>query len=141
MTRLLILILRTYLNCFRFLLALVALTLVSAPAAAQYKLETSVGAPPEELAPAIRENLAGDVLRVVGPQGPLCEVWLRKSVPARPGSGAGFGIAYPQLAEGTLVGAVRFLVETRDYRRQRVKLGVYTLRYALHPTEIGRAHV
>jgi hypothetical protein len=39
------------------------------------------------------------------------------------------------MSEGTLVGAVRVLQELRDYRRQRIKPGVYTLRYALHPTD------
>ena len=112
-----------------------ALTLAATPALAQYKVEMAAAAPPEELAPAVRESLAGDVVRVVGPQGSLCEVWLRKSVPAQASSGPGIGVAFPQLAVGTLVGAVRFAAETRDYRRQQVKPGVYTLRYALNPAD------
>lgn len=106
----------------------------AAAAAADYKIEKA-GAPPEELAPAVRETLAAEGVRVVGPAGPLCEIWLRKAVPARAGAAPELGIAYPQLAEGSLVGAVRFLAEAKDFRQLDVKPGVYTLRYALHPTD------
>src|SRR3990172_627846 len=83
----------------------------------------------------MRETLAAEGVRVVGPEGPLCEIWLQKAVPTRSNAGMELGIAYPQIAEGTLVGAVRFLAETNDFRRLRVKPGVYTMRYALHPTD------
>jgi len=103
-------------------------------AAADYKIEKA-GAPPEELAPAVRETLAAEGVRVVGPEGPLCEIWLRKAVPGHSKAAMELGIAYPQLAEGTLVGAVRFLREAKDFRRLEVKPGVYTLRLALYPTD------
>jgi len=110
------------------------LTLCVSPAAADYKIEKA-GAPPEELAPAIRESLAPEGWRVVGPQGPLCEVWIRRVVPAKASAPQELGIAFSELAEGTLVGAVRFLAPAADYRRVRVKPGVYTMRYMLHPTD------
>ena len=116
------------------LLAIFLLLLPSRVAAAEYKLEKG-GAPPDELAPVVREALAGEGLRIVGPEGALCEVWFRKLVPMRAGAAQELGIAYPQFAEGTLLGAVRFLTETKDYRRQGVKPGMYTLRYALHPVD------
>ncbi len=108
--------------------------LAAAAAPAEYRVEKA-GAPPEELAPAVRETLAAEGVRVVGPEGPLCEVWLRKAVPARAKAGMELGIAYPQLTEGTLVGAIRFLSEAKDFRGLSVKPGVYTMRYALHPTD------
>jgi hypothetical protein len=83
----------------------------------------------------VKESLAGEGVRVVGPDGPLCEVWLRKAVPARSTPSGELGIAYPQMEEGTLVGAVRFLAAARDYRRQGIKPGTYTLRYSLHPVD------
>jgi len=116
------------------IVVVVGLAASAGAAPAKYRVEKA-GAPPEELAPAVRETLAAEGVRVVGPEGPLCEIWLRKAVPSRSNAGMELGIAYPQLAEGTLVGAVRFLSETKDFRGLSVKPGVYTMRYALHPTD------
>lgn len=110
------------------------LLLPGTSAAAEYRAEKA-GAPPEELGPAVRETLAPEGIRIIGPEGPLCEIWVRTSVPAAAGAAQQLGIAYPQIVEGTLMGAVRFLREAKDYRRQSVKPGVYTLRYGLHPTD------
>jgi hypothetical protein len=98
-------------------------------------VEKIAAAPPEELAPAVRDVLTGEVLRVVGPGGTLCELWLRKAVPAKAVPTQELGVILGQLAEGTLVAAIRFPTEVKDYRRQRVKAGVYTLRYALVPVD------
>ena len=109
---------------------------VAPKAAAQaYRAERITAAAPPELASAVRETLTGEALRVVGPEGLLCELWLRKAVPAKTSAVPEMGISYGQFAEGTLVGAVRFPAEVKDYRRQRVKPGVYTLRYALIPVD------
>lgn len=104
-------------------------------ATANYRLEAAAGGPPEELVPAVRETLAVQGLRIVGPGGPLCEIWFRKAVPARTGASQELGVAFPQLAEGTLVGAIRFFAVARDFRRQQIKPGVYALRYGVHPTD------
>ncbi len=110
--------------------------LVAGAASAQsYKVEKITAAPPQELAPAVREALAGEALRVAGPQGTLCELWLRKVVPGRANPAQEADVSLVQLAEGTLVGAVRFPADVKDYRQQQVKAGVYTLRYALLPPD------
>ncbi len=124
---------------FGLLFTSLLLVLVLGPAgnaAAQtYKVETVSAAAPQELAPAVRDILSGEALRVTGPNGPLCELWLRKVVPGQARATQELGIAYGQLAEGTLVGAIRFPAEVKDYRRQRVNPSVYTLRYALLPVD------
>jgi hypothetical protein len=43
------------------------------------------------------------------------------------------GVTYPQIAQGTLVGVLRLPADVKDYRKQRVKAGVYTLRFAITP--------
>jgi hypothetical protein len=116
-----------------FLFLLVGLAPV-APAQ-EYKVESFDAAPPAELSAAVRDTLGSGAIRVIGPKGPLCEVWLRKAVPARAKAAQTLGVAYGQFEEGTLFGAVRFLLEERDYRKQLVKPGVYTLRYALNPVD------
>ncbi|MBI1738101.1 MAG: hypothetical protein HYR58_02505 [Acidobacteria bacterium] len=114
---------------------LAGLALASGAHAQDYKVETFDAAAPAELAPAIRETLGSAALRVIGPQGPLCEMWFRTAVPARATTQQKLGVAYGQFEEGTLFGAVRFLRENRDFRKQLVKPGVFTLRYALNPVD------
>ncbi len=112
------------------------LLLMAGVASAQsYRVEKIAAAPPEELAPAVRDVLAGEALRVAGSSGTLCELWLRKVVPGKATPTQELGVTLGQLAEGTLVGAIRFPADVKDFRRQRVKAGVYTLRYALIPVD------
>jgi hypothetical protein len=104
-----------------------------AKAADPYTVEKAAIAAPDEVAPAVRDTLSGDALRVTGPKGPMCEIWLRKAIPAAANPAQTLGVGYGQIEVGTLVGVVRILAPISDYRQQRVKPGVYTLRYALHP--------
>jgi len=125
---------RFALSCL-FSLSVLVLCSAETGAAQGYKAEKINASPPQELSAAVRETLSGDALRVIGPNGPLCEIWLRKVVPAKTTVTEELGISFGQLAEGTLIAAVRFPSQVRDYRRQRVKPGVYTLRYALVPVD------
>jgi hypothetical protein len=97
-----------------------------------YKIETAAVTAPAELSAAVRDTLSPQALRVSGPSGVVCEIWLRKSVPGQ-AAPQNLGIIYTQIQEGTLVAVIRFPSELKDYRRQNVKAGVYTLRYALSP--------
>ena len=63
-----------------------------------------------------------------------CELWIRTSVPAQPKTDTE-GLAYPQLAESTLVGVIRFSQPAADFRGQRIRAGFYTLRYELIPND------
>jgi hypothetical protein len=103
--------------------------------AEEWRVEATKLAAPAELSAALRETLGEEAARILGPKGAVCEIWLRKVLPVKAGAGPELGVAYPELPEGTFVGAVRVLEEIRDYRRQRINPGVYTLRYALHPTD------
>ena len=91
--------------------------------------------PPTGLASGVKDALETQGYRVLDPRGkPLVDVWLRKGAPAsaKP-SGPKGAILYPVLAEGELLGAVKFASEGRDYRDQAITPGVYTLRYGLQP--------
>lgn len=121
--------------------AMLVLAVETGHAAGSYKLEASSSAPPAELAASVRDTLSPDAVRVVGPQGPLLEIWWRKTVPAQASVNQGLGIAYGQLGEGTLVGAMRVVAQTADYRNQEMKPGVYTMRYALIPDDGNHYYV
>ena len=86
---------------------------------------------PEQVRQSLQEN--GYRLTLDDPK-PACELWLRKSVPAQAKKEAE-GVAYPQLAESTLVGVVHFPQAASDFRGQQVPAGFYTLRYALMPDD------
>lgn len=120
-------------NILHICFALLAVLAYGPGARAQdYKVEAFEATAPTELAAAVRETLGSAALRVVGPEGPVCEIWFRTAVPARATAQQKLGVAYGQFEEGTLFGAVRFLRETRDFRKQLVKPGVFTLRYVLN---------
>src|ERR1035441_9660118 len=100
--------------------------------AQDYKLEpltTAAPGLPDSYAKAIQTQ----GVRVVGASGAWCEVWLAKSLPvgAKPDDAAiSFGIA-----QGTLLGVIRFPGKGADRRGQVIPPGVYTLRYSLFPVD------
>ena len=100
-----------------------------------YTLGISAEAPPAELPQALRDALRPEALEVKGAGGVLCDVWLRKEVPVAATPNQDLGVTFGQIAEGTLIGVMRIAVGTKDFREQKVKPGLYTLRYALHPVD------
>jgi len=118
----------------RWALAASLLFAVSAFAQGDYKVE-SVDAPSASDVPqALLDSLSAKGARVVGGQGAVCEVWLRKSIPTGEG-GAALGVLNGQLKAGTLLGVLHFPAQGADFRGQPVKAGYYTLRYVLIPQD------
>lgn len=119
------------------LLATIGLVLMlSLLAAAQNGKVESTGPLTDSAVPEkVRESLndKGYRLMLDDPK-PACELWLRKSIPAAPKKGSE-AVAYPQLAESTLVGVVHFFQAAADFRGHQVPAGFYTLRYALIPDD------
>jgi len=118
---------------FFFFLLLASAVLVAA--ADTYTLEQAAAAPPADLPAGLRDAVAPDVLRVKGPAGVLCEIWLRKAVPVVAAPSTELGVTFGQIADGTFLGVMRVAAATTDYREQKVKPGLYTLRYALQPVD------
>src|SRR5262249_21733815 len=59
----------------------------------------------------------------------LCTVWPRKAVETKG------ELAYTAIEESTIVGVVKFPDTWIDYRKQKTKPGVYTLRLAIQPED------
>jgi hypothetical protein len=104
--------------------------------AQDYKLEPLATAAPG-LPDAYAKAIQAQGFRVAGASGGAsgawCEVWLAKSLPvgAKPDDAAiSFGIA-----QGTLLGVIRFPGKGADRRGQVIPAGVYTLRYSLFPVD------
>lgn len=124
-----------YQRIFRLALCIVWACSVAGAAGQNYEVKKGQTPPPSELAAGVKDVLQQQVLTVTGPAGTVCEIWLRKSVPSAATPSQELGITFGQIAEGTLVGAVRFPALVQDYRKQSIRPGVYTLRYALVPVD------
>jgi hypothetical protein len=113
--------------------AIAAAVLFLAAAAGGPRVE-SIGPPAEAAVPgAARSALEPQGTRVTLSEGAYCELWLRKSIPDDKKGGG--GALAPGLAVSTAVGVIRFVTAAADFRGQAIKPGVYTLRYALMPSD------
>jgi len=122
-------------RCNRVLLLAVALVPTTVLAQDSYKIEVLKQPPPMGLSAEVRGVLNGEGYKVVDGKGETyAEFWLRKSVPAseKPGGPKGT-IQFAFLAEGELLGALRFPANGHDFRDQTIAKGVYTVRYGLQP--------
>lgn len=100
-----------------------------------YKAE-AIGAAPSDVPASIQSALDTQGVRVINPQGAtICEVWLRKALPANPNPATGADVLFGVLPVGALVGVVHFPNPTTDFRSQNIKAGFYTLRYGLIPQD------
>jgi hypothetical protein len=101
----------------------------------KYSIKSANTAPPKELSEPVAKLLSQESVQLVDAKGELlAELWLRKEVPAK-GGDAKKGLTYRDLEETTLLGAVRFPKPWTDYRKQKIKPGVYTLRLGFQPMD------
>ncbi len=115
--------------------SVLSLILPFSVSAAGAKLE-SIGAFND---PAASDSLKGALeekgYRVVMDDGSIvCELWLRKAIPASAKKDVG-GAIYTEIPDSTLIGVISFPKGGGDFRGQGVKAGAYTLRYSLHPID------
>jgi hypothetical protein len=92
---------------------------------------------PTELQEPIRKLMGERSVQLLDAKGDLlAEVWLRKDVPVK-ASDAQIknGLTYREVPETTLFGAIRFPKQYKDYRKQKIPAGVYTLRLANQPMD------
>src|SRR6266550_4311311 len=71
---------RTSLFCLFLALCLAA---AESAAAQSYKAEALSEPPPSELAAPVRNAVSATGIRVTGPSGALCDIWLGKAVPGK----------------------------------------------------------
>lgn len=116
-----------------------ALCLVVATAAAadpKYSVEVKDADPPKELGDAVRAVLDTKAMRVSDDKGKvLGTVWAVKSLETKAAADQAKALKYAHVEPTTLVGAVQFPEVWKDYRKQNIKAGVYTLRIAVQPED------
>src|SRR5262249_51577878 len=127
------------LRSFVFGLAFLVLLARTAPADdAKYTIKPTKNEPPKEVKEPIRKLLEGQSVQLVDDKGGvICEVWFRKEVPAKATAAQiKNGLTYREnIEETTVLGAIQFPQEARDYRKQKIKAGVYTLRLGFQPMD------
>ena len=115
--------------------------LLSAPLAAaqegKYSVKSVKAEPPRQLAEPIRKLLPDRAVQFLGPKGDLlAELWFRKEVPSDASADlVKKGPTYHEVEQSTILGAVRFAKPWSDYRKQKVKAGVYTIRLGFQPQD------
>jgi hypothetical protein len=119
---------------------LAALVLFVAPALAADPYAVKVqekSEPPRELQGAVRKLLAEKSVQFLDDKGKLlAEVWFRKELPAKATDAqVQNGLTYQEVSPSTLLGAVRLKESLGDYRKQKIKPGVYTMRLAIQPMD------
>ena len=84
---------------------------------------------------ALRQALEANGYRMLlDDASPVCELWLRKNMPAQAKKDSA-DVIYTELAESALIGVLHFAKTGSDFRGQAIPAGFYTLRYALIPTD------
>lgn len=110
------------------------LLFMTATAFGQYKVE-SAGAPPSEVAPAIRDALQKDGVKVVGPNGSaVAEIWFQSKAPVGDKTTED-NVTFTNIPHGSLMGVIRFPAQASDRRGQVIKPGVYTMRFSYFPAD------
>jgi hypothetical protein len=104
---------------------------------ASYSIKVADSPPPKELNAAMAKLLATKAVRLLDKQGKaIAEVWFRKEVPAdATPEQIKNGLTYRELKQTEILGAIRFEQDWTDYRKQKVKAGVYTLRLGFQPQD------
>jgi hypothetical protein len=119
--------------------SLVVLLLSAAPVFAQdgkkFSIKTAATEPPKEVDEAIRKLFDKQSVQFFDPAGTLIgELWFCKVLPAEATpEQLKNGITYRELKESTIIALVRFDQAWQDYRKQKIKAGVYTLRLGFQP--------
>jgi len=125
--------------CHGFIALLVALG-ISSDISAQdkkYSIKTATNSIPKDVSDPIKKLLAEQSVQLLDSSGtPLCEVWFRKEIPAdATPAQIKTGVTWREVKHTEILGVLQIFKEITDYRKQKIKAGVYTMRLAFQPTD------
>jgi hypothetical protein len=115
---------------------ILALMFAAVGPAAPPKLTLTVAKtdPPDGVAKAVAAALDPEAVSVSGDNGLSLTVWFVSSLTTTASAEQiKNGLTYREVAEGSLLGVVKFDAAFTDYRKQKIAAGVYTLRLAVQP--------
>jgi hypothetical protein len=128
---------RTIRFALPLLFGVVFFSLASSQEGKKYSIKTTDAAVPEEVAEPIQKLLQKGSVQLLDPTGkPVCEVWFRKEIPAEATpEQLKSGVTFREVKQSEILGAIQFHTDWSDYRKQKIKAGVYTMRLAYQPTD------
>jgi hypothetical protein len=97
----------------------------------EYKADKA-GPLPREVASGIAQALEKNGFQISTNGAAYCEIWLRASLPSGQNVTL-LNVTLANVAQGTLLGVIRFDGNGSDRKGQTIKSGVYTLRYGIMP--------
>jgi hypothetical protein len=102
-----------------------------------YSIKTAVTPIPKEIKEPIAKLLSEQSIQFLDDkENAIAEVWLRKEIPAKATPAQiKNGLTYREVDETTVLGALRLDQPITDYRKQKIKAGVYTLRLGFQPMD------
>ena len=120
---------------FAFALAVFALAVHARPAEpAKLSLKSEKVDLPEVLPEALKPEFTTDAFAIRDGETKTITLWFRKEIQAKASADQiKNGLTYREIAEGTLVGIVKFEKAFIDFRKQELPAGAYTLRIAVQP--------
>lgn len=103
----------------------------------KYTIKISDTAAPKELADSVQKVLGKTSIQLLDAGGKsIGEFWFRNEIPAdATAEQIKNGLTYREVRQSEILGAVRFDQDYTDYRKQKVKAGVYTLRLGYQPAD------
>ncbi len=103
----------------------------------KFAIKVVKSTPPKDLKEAITKLLAPEGIQFADNSGNLiAEVWLSREVPSEATEEQiKNGLTFRELKETAVLGAIRFAQPWIDYRKQKIKPGVYTLRLGFQPED------
>ena len=121
----------------RWVLAVALVTVPAVTAQAQYSIKPVKAEPPQEVNAALRKQVNDESVQFLDSKGNvICQLWFAKAVPAEATpEQVKNGLTYRELKETALIGAAKFEQNWTEYRKQKIKPGVYTLRLAYQPMD------
>lgn len=115
------------------------LALASAVGAApDYSIKTVADtAPPKELSDAVRKVLDTTAIQLLdAKEEKIAEIWLAKEITVKAtAEQVKNGLTYKEVPQSTLVGVIRIAKATTDYKKQKIPVGVYTIRVGIQPAD------
>jgi hypothetical protein len=102
-----------------------------------YSIKKAPSAIPKELKESFAKLLSEEAVQLYDAKRTLmAEWWFCKKLPAKATANQiKNGLTYRELDESTVLGAVRFPQPTTDYRKQKIKAGVFTIRLGFQPMD------
>lgn len=110
---------------------------LAASSGVTYSIRLLTTPPPKELKEPFRKLLDENTVQLLDDKGGVvAQIWFRKEIPVKAtAEQIKNGLTYREIEETTFLGAVRFDQQYIDYRKQKIKPGVYTLRLGFQPMD------